>query len=261
MTSLLNYDASQLMAFIVVLIRTSGIVGTAPIFGHASVPIQLKVVLAFALALILHPFVPSISVFPSQIHHYLILVATELIIGMVLGFVGQFLFAAVELAGSMIGMQMGLSMANVLDPATQRQVPLLGQYEVIFATIIFIAMDAHHAVIQALVKSYEWIPPGGAHLQEPLYDKILDLSANIFSIGFQLGSPIIIALFFANFILGLVNRAVPQFQVFVVGFPLMLLMGLTLLMVGTPFLFEAIYFLFSQFEGQLHELLKLLGPS
>ena len=126
MANLLNYDASQLLAFILVLVRVSGIILTAPVFGSSSTPPQIKVVLSLMLALILYPFIPNITVFPDRPDHYILLISSELLIGAVLGIIGRFLFGAVEFAGTVIGFQMGLAMANVLDPQSQEQISLVG---------------------------------------------------------------------------------------------------------------------------------------
>ena len=153
MANLLNYDAGQLLAFILVLVRVSGIIATAPIFGSSVTPPQVKIVLSLMLALILYPFIPPIQVFPDRPDHYVILIASELLIGLVLGMIGQFLFAAVEFAGEVIGFQMGLGMAIIFDPQSQAQGSLVGRLESTTATLIFLAMDGHLIVIQALVRS------------------------------------------------------------------------------------------------------------
>ncbi|MGK5092612.1 flagellar biosynthetic protein FliR [Deltaproteobacteria bacterium TL4] len=257
MTNLLNYDAASLMSFIVVLIRVASIVGTAPILGNTNIPLQLKIALSFILALIVHPFIPSIQVYPSQMHHYLILVGSELLIGAVLGYVGKLLFASVEFAGSLISVQMGMGMANVIDPTSRQQVSLIAQFENFIALMIFLAMDAHHIIIQAIVQSYTLVPPGLSHLGQELIQEIIRLSAGIFIIGFQLGAPLITALFLANIILGLLSRSVPQIQIFVVGFPLTLFLGLVFLMIGTPFFVQAVRVMFEMFDNQVLNVLRL----
>ena len=131
MANLLNYDASQMLAFFLVLVRVSGIVATAPIFGSSVIPPQVKIVLSLMLALILYPFIPTIVVFPSRPDHYIFLIASELLIGVVLGLIGRFLFAAVVFAGTVIGFQMGLSMANVLDPQSHEQISLVRRFETV----------------------------------------------------------------------------------------------------------------------------------
>jgi len=258
MANLLNYDATMLMVFLLALIRVGGIISTAPVFGDANVPAQLKIILAFILALIIHPFIPPIQVFPTQIHHYLLLVGSELLIGMVLGYIGKMLFAAVELGGSLISVQMGLGMANVVDPSSQEQVSLIAQFESILATMIFLIMDAHHIVLHGLVRSYQLIPPGNAVLGSEVMQEIVRLSSGIFVVGFQLGAPLIVSLLLANLILGLLSRSVPQIQVFVVGFPLTLFLGFAFLLIGIPVFIQAVRILFEMFDNQIFQVLELL---
>ena len=259
MANLLNYDASQLMAFILVLVRVSAIILTAPVFGSSSTPPQIKVVLSLVLALILYPFVPSFAVFPDRPDHYILLVASEILIGVVLGIIGRFLFAAVEFAGTVIGFQMGLAMANVLDPQSQEQVSLVGRFESTTATLIFLAMDGHLIFIQAMVRSYKIIPPGGANINQPLVDKLTELSASVFVIGLQIGAPLIVALFLANAVIGLLARSVPQIQIFIVGFPLTIMLGLLFMLFGMPFFAQAVHKMFEMLDTQIFDALKLLG--
>ena len=259
MANLLSYDASQLLAFILVLVRVGGIISTAPVFGSSNVPPQIKVVLILILALILYPFIPRITIFPDRPDHYIILISSELLIGFILGMIARFLFGAVEFAGTIIGFQMGLGMAIVFDPQSQEQISLVGRFENITATLIFLAMDGHLIVLQALVRSYSVLPPGGASIGKPLVEKITDLSASVFVIGLQIGAPLIVALFLANAVIGLLARSVPQIQVFVVGFPLTLLLGFLFLFFGMPFFAQAVHQMFEMLDTQFFHAIKLLG--
>ena len=259
MANLLSYDASQLLAFILVLVRVSGIIATAPVFGSSNVPPQIKVVLSLMLALILYPFIPLITVYPDRPDHYIMLIASEMLIGLVLGIIARFLFAAVEFAGTVIGFQMGLGMAMVFDPQSQEQISIVGKFENITATLIFLAMDGHLIVLQALVRSYSVLPPGGASISGPLVENLTELSASVFVIGLQIGAPLIVALFLANAIVGLLARSVPQIQVFVVGFPLTLMLGFLFLFFGMPFFAQAVHQMFEKLDTQYFEAINLLG--
>ena len=259
MANLLSYDASQLLAFILVLVRVSGIIATAPVFGSSNIPPQIKVVLSLMLALILYPFIPLITVYPDRPDHYIMLIASEMLIGLVLGIIARFLFAAVEFAGSVIGFQIGLSMAMVFDPQSQEQISIVGKFENITATLIFLAMDGHLIVLQALVRSYSVLPPGGASISRPLVENLTELSASVFVIGLQIGAPLIVALFLANAVVGLLARSVPQIQVFVVGFPLTLMLGFLFLFFGMPFFAQAVHQMFEKLDTQYFEAINLLG--
>ena len=259
MANLLSYDASQLLAFILVLVRVSGIISTAPVFGSSNIPPQIKVVLSLMLALILYPFIPLITVYPDRPDHYIMLIASEMLIGLVLGIIARFLFGAVEFAGTVIGFQMGLGMAMVFDPQSQEQISLVGRFENATATLIFLAMDGHLIVLQALVRSYSVLPPGGASISRPLVENLTELSASVFVIGLQIGAPLIVALFLANAVVGLLARSVPQIQVFVVGFPLTLMLGFLFLFFGMPFFAQAVHQMFEKLDTQYFEAIKLLG--
>ena len=259
MANLLNYDASQLLAFILVLVRVLGIISTSPVFGSSVTPPQIKIVLSLILALILYPFIPYINSSSIRLDDYIFLITSELLIGLILGLVGRFLFAAVEFAGTVIGFQMGLSMANVLDPQSQEQISLVGRFETVAATLIFLAIDGHLIIIQALVKSYSILPIGNASISEPLVNKLTELSASVFVIGLQIGAPLIVALFLANTIIGLLSRSVPQIQVFVVGFPLTLFLGFLFLFLGMPFYSQAVNQMFQMLDLQLFDSIKLLN--
>ena len=259
MANLLSYDASQLLAFILVLVRVSGIISTAPVFGSSNIPPQIKVVLSLILALILYPFIPLITVYPDRPDHYIMLIASELLIGLVLGIIARFLFGAVEFAGTVIGFQMGLGMAIVFDPQSQEQISLVGRFENATATLIFLAMDGHLIVLQALVRSYSVLPLGGASISRPLVENLTELSASVFVIGLQIGAPLIVALFLANAVVGLLARSVPQIQVFVVGFPLTLMLGFLFLFFGMPFFAQAVHQMFEKLDTQFFEAIKVLG--
>ena len=258
MANLLNYDASQLLAFLLVLIRIGGIVITAPIFGSSNIPAQIKIVIILIFSLVLHPFLPDPEVLPNQTHHFLLLVASELLIGLVLGMIGKLLFAAVEFAGAMTGFQMGLSIANVFDPATMQQVSLVSRLESLVASLVFLSLDGPALVVQAMVRSYQLLPVGQANMSDGLAGELIRLSSGIFSIGFQLGAPLIVALLITNLILGLLSRSVPQIQIFVVGFPLTLMLGFLFLFFGMPFLIQAIRSMFGLFDDQMLDALQLM---
>jgi len=244
MANLLSYDASQLLVFLLVLIRVGGVLTTAPIFGSSNIPSQIKIVVILVFSLILNPFLPSPTVLPEQIHHFLMLVFSELLIGVTLGLIGKILFAAVEFAGAMTGFQMRLSIANVFDPASMQQISLLSKLETLIASLVFLSLDGPALVVQTMVRSYQLM---------------IQLSSGIFSIGFQLGAPLIIALLITNLILGLLSRSVPQIQIFVVGFPLTLMMGFIFLLLGMPFMIQAIRIMFGLYDDQMLDAIQMLS--
>ena len=258
MANLLNYDASQLLGFILVLIRVWGILVASPVLGDATVPQQVKAAMAFVLALVFHPILPNYPISYQNIGFYLILVAQELLIGIALGMIGKVLFAAVRAAGEIVGFQMGLSMAGVFDPQTQQQNTLISEIQYIFAVLAFLLADGHHVFIQAIVESYRLLPPGTSQLSAPLTQEMINLTAGIFTLGFQIGAPLIISLFIVNMILGFIARAVPQMNVFVVGSPLTILIGLAFIATSLPVFIITLGTLFEMLDNQVFNILNLL---
>ena len=135
-----------------------------------------------------------------------------------MGLVGRFMFAAIEFAGTVVGFQMGLSMANMFDPMSQQQISMLARFETAVAMLVFLVMDLHLVIVQAMVRSYSLLPPGGAAMSNDLAREILSLSASVFAIGLQIGAPLIVALFLSNMIIGLLARIGPPDTDFCGGF-------------------------------------------
>ena len=169
MADLFNYDAGELLIFILVLVRISGIIATAPMLGSNNIPVQIKAVLILILGLIIQPFIDFPRVLPNQPSEYVLLIFSELLIGLVMGLVGRFMFAAIEFAGTVVGFQMGLSMANMFDPMSQQQISMLARFETAVAMLVFLVMDLHLVIVQAMVRSYSLLPPGGAGTQSFLF--------------------------------------------------------------------------------------------
>ena len=250
MPNLLAFDPAQILGFVVILARVSGLFVSAPILGDGNIPPQLKAAFAFVLSLVFYPVLsaPNIGANPNIVSVAL-LVGREAAVGLLIGFSARLLFAGISLAGEVIGFQMGLGIANVFDPTSDTQVPLIGQIQITFALLLFVVLDGHHLLIRALVMSYRAIPVGGLDLSQPLFDHMVRMAGGMFVVGLQIGAPLIVAMMAANFSIGLIARSVPQVNVFVVGFPFTIALGLLLLALGFPFFIEAVTALHSQLEG------------
>lgn len=252
MPNLLAFDPAQFLGFVVILARISGLFVSAPVLGHALVPPQVKAGFAFILSLIFYPVVaaPHVGANPNVVQIAVLLVR-EFGVGALIGFTARLLFTGITLAGEVIGFQMGLGIANVFDPSSDTQIPLIGQIKITFALLLFVILDGHHLMIRALVMSYRDIGPGAFTLTRPLLDHFIGLAGRIFVVGLQVGAPLIVAMMAANFSIGLIARSVPQVNVFIVGFPFTIALGILLLALGFPFFIEAVHALHNQLEGLL----------
>ena len=159
-----DFAIQQVWQFVVVLVRTAVILSALPLLGGRIVPKRIKIGLAAAISVILTPVV-TFSLPPNWLEpgHLVMALAAEIFVGLVLGFAMRLVMAAVELAGNVLGFQVGFAMANVLDPVSQVQTPVFGQLMTVLATLLYFQVDGHLLVLLALGSSFQLIPPFGAH--------------------------------------------------------------------------------------------------
>ncbi len=235
MTLFNNFDIASFIGFLMVLVRMSALLMTMPVFGSRNIPTQARIGLIAVTSYIvftvtdLPPIDLSMSVFKLAV-----MLSGELAIGMIIGFATQLIFTAVQVAGQMIGFQMGFAIVNVMDPATNSQVSITAQFQNIVALLIFLAINGHHWLIFSAAKSFSLIPVFGFAPQAELVEMMLLLTKNVFITAVKLGAPIMATLLFLNVGLGLVARTVPQINIFIVGFPLQIGMGLFMLGATLP---------------------------
>ena len=204
---------------------------TLPVFDSRSIPHLLKLALALAVSLILFPMLDLNPVpLAGSIYTLAIGAAGEIMLGLVIGFSVKLIFAGIQLAGQMAGYQMGLAIANVMDPAQSQQTLLLAQFNNLVALLIFLTINAHFWFIRALTHSYRMIPPLNAHFGGSLMEYLIEMSGKMFVIAIQVGAPIIAALLVTSVVFGLMARTVPQMNVFIVAMPLKI--GVGLLFIG-----------------------------
>jgi flagellar biosynthetic protein FliR len=259
MPSLLQFDPNLFLGFVLIFARMSGLMVAAPIFGEATVPPQVRAGLALLISLVFYPIVaaPKLGADP-QLFQIVHLVIVETGVGLLIGFSARLLLSGIELAGEVAGFQMGLGLVNVIDPTFQNQVSLVAQTMTLFATLILVVMDGHHLFIQALASSYTLVPAGTAVLSQNTFQSFTMLTGQLFVIGLKVGAPLVVSLLAANFAMGLMARSVPQMNVFVVGFPFTIGLGLVFLVLGFPYFVQSVADIFHDLDkilmGQLQGL-------
>ncbi|CAN5431618.1 flagellar biosynthetic protein FliR [soil metagenome] len=245
------------LVFLVVLARVGGMVSFAPFWSHKAATAKIRAVIAGAMALALTPVLMSqIVTPPSDVSSLTLILAGELVIGMIFGFVGKIIFSSFELAAHLLASQMGFSLAGTIDPSTQAQTTAFGTIAQMLGLMVLLATDGHHWFLAATVKSFSTTAPGSFTFTPQLIEIILRLSANAIVVGVTLAAPAIIVLLAVEFALEFFGRTAPQFQVFILGFPLKIGVGLSL--VGT-----SLFFLPSTMRdvlsGIYHSLVQVLG--
>jgi flagellar biosynthetic protein FliR len=243
--------------FLFTLIRTSSILMVAPIFGAINVPGRVKMGFVIVLTLLLVPLIAPVPM-PGSMLALVLAIASEVFVGAAIGLVIKFIFTGIEFAGQFASFEMGLSMASVYDPVSASQVTVIGRLMSILTVLIFLSFDGHLMMIIALQKSFELVPPYGFSFSAPFADTLLRFSGDIFVIGAKLAAPIIAILTFVNIGNGLLAKVVPQLNVFVVGFAVMIIVGFCMLTLMLPFFIEAITGLLEGMWNNVYEIIRVM---
>jgi flagellar biosynthetic protein FliR len=244
------------LPFLLVLARLSGLALAAPIFGHVLVPMRVRAGFVGVLALALAPTVGTPPVAPASAWGLAGLVAVEAAVGALIGFVAQLVFAGIQLGGQVAGLQVGFGIASLIDPSSQATSTVVAQWEQLAALLLFLVLDVHHVLLRALIDSFRMAPIGQAAISGDVLRGIVAEASGVFAVGVRIAAPVLIVLLLVNGALGVLARTIPQLNVFAVGFPVNVGVGLVVLGASLPFTAR---FLASRFDGLGDTLGALLG--
>ena len=234
--------------FLFVLLRVGALIMFFPILGSPQVPGRIKVGLIIFVSIAVFPVVRATPMHdPKGLFELVVSLFSEITIGLAVAYTARLFFTAVQIAGTVVDFQMGFGVVNVIDPQTETQVSVTAQFQNILAILFFLALDAHHIIIGAIVESFFLINPFQINFSTFTPEIILLLFKATFVTAVKIAAPIMAILFFISVGLGLVARTVPQMNVFIVGFPLQI--GVGLFMVGLSMSFFSIVV-----QGQIEQL-------
>lgn len=225
-TNLLNWTLDNILVVVIILIRVGPLLFFMPVFGSKSVPTQAKIMLSLMVALVLASSINvSAQQMPTTSLGFLLFAVSEVIFAAILAFFSRLIFASIQLAGQMVGIQMGMGMAGVMDPQFGTQVSLVGQFWNIIAFLIFLAVDGHHIFFRTIVESYNWVAPGTLHLSTATYNGIIRGISHMFILAVKIMAPASAAVFFAHVGMGIIAKTVPQVPILIVGMPVNIVLG------------------------------------
>jgi flagellar biosynthetic protein FliR len=241
---------TQVQGFLLIMMRVSPILFMMPLFNARNLPNLLKVSLALTVSLVLWPVAPlDASLFPADPCGFMFLLISELMIGLLLGLSVQLVFGGLQLAGELMGVQMGLSMASIVDPQSGGNSTVIAQFHYLLGLLIFLSIDGHHWFFRALIRSFQLLSPGEFVPKAGLYRHLLGLSGRMFLIALQIAAPVMAILFFIQVALGILARAVPQVNILMSSFPLTISLGLVFLGLSLDLLWPYLKNLFEE-SGQ-----------
>ena len=213
---------------------------SAPIFSHRSVPVTIRISLALLVTILVAPTLPPTALVSPFSAPGVLLIIQQILIGVAIGFIMQIVFAAAELAGELIGLQMGLSFATFVDSTNSDQVPIVGSFLSLTMMLLFLALNGHLMLIAGLVDTFATFPIDGSKSAGALDARLIALAGReMFSLGVTLALPVIGAMLLANIALGVLTRTAPQLNLFAVGFPVTLATGIAMLALALPFIVPA----------------------
>ena len=232
----------------------------SPIFGHKNIPVIAKIGLAAIISLVLLPIIPVPDIsFSAGLGTIFTIVAKEIVTGLLIGFTAMVLFMGIQMSGHIMGFQMGFIIAQVIDPSSGQKVSILGQLQLILAILIFLAIDGHHLLINAISESFSVIPLGQQVFSGASAEFLIRICVDIFAIALKIGAPMIITLFLTDVALGIIARTVPQMNVFIVGFPLKISTGFLTLAAAYPFISYVLTKLMHNMDKDLSNLIYALS--
>jgi len=245
--------------FLLILVRISGFMVAAPIFSLRNIPMRVKTLLAIAIALVVFHVVPYREVTYSTVIEYALVVISEMLAGVIMGFMANVAYYILSFAGQIIDQEIGFSMVNQFDPITSTQVTVTGNLYTYAVMLMVIITDMHHYLIRALTDSFQVIPVGGVVLDFNLYEVMKRFMVDYFVLGFRIVLPIFASMLVVNTILAILARVAPQMNMFVIGLQLKVFVGLLVLVLMVMMITGVADLIFQEMISMLRDTLPYLG--
>jgi len=237
-TAAMNITGTELTSWLASVIwpfmRIGAMFAAVPIFSARSVPVRIRVLLSFFIAWILVPVIPRPPVIDLISAEAVLISVNQVLIGLAMGFILQMVFSAFVIAGQSIAMAMGLGFASMIDPQNGVQVPVVSQAFLIMVTLVFLALNGHILLIEVLAESFQRLPVGPLVISHDGLWQLVSWGSNMFVGGMLVALPAVAALLLVNLAFGVTSRAAPQLNIFAVGFPVMIMVGMAFIILTLP---------------------------
>ncbi|HEY9842436.1 MAG TPA: flagellar biosynthetic protein FliR [Candidatus Obscuribacterales bacterium] len=247
--------SNQLPALGLVVLRSSGLFFSAPLFGQSRIPMIVRAMFALAIGVLVFPFLKlAPGQVPNNVINWMIAAGLEVTVGVIYGWGATLVFEGMVLAGQLIGLQMGFGQANVLNPESQTQRPLLSEIYFILALMVFFSFNGHHFFILAFEKSFDAVPLAQFAFSARTLEQLMTLFSQVFLIALVIAAPMCGVLTFIDIVLGLIARTAPQMNVLIISFSIKIYIGLLTLLISLSFTLQ---FLRDTLPALLEQLLRL----
>ena len=258
MTAVVNITGAELTHWLASLLwpfmRIGAMFTAMPVFSARSVPVRTRVLLAFLMAWLLVPVIPAPPIMDLISAEAVLIGVYQVLIGVAMGFILQMVFSAFIIAGQAIAMTMGLGFASIVDPQNGVQVPVVSQAILIMVTLVFLALNGHLLLIELLANSFQRLPVGPLVISPDSLWQLVSWGSNMFVGAMLVALPAVAALLLVNLAFGVTSRAAPQLNIFAVGFPAMIIVGLVFLILTLPSITDHLSRLMLQAVGLINRI-------
>lgn len=255
---MINYEVAlgQFELFVLILIRLASFVYAAPFFNTANVPRKFKVGFAIALSVIVYTIHPDMSVEYDNMIDYCIIALQEVIVGVILGVASFFCVQIIQFSGKIIDMDIGISMAQIMDPTTKVQVGIMGNFYYYMLMLLLIISGLHQYLVAAIIETYNVIPIGGINVSGSIYTTVINFMSDYFVIGFRIELPVFAATLLLNCVLAIIARVAPQMNMFVVGMQLKIFVGIFVIFFTIVMLPSVSTFIYNEIQTIMASLVR-----
>jgi flagellar biosynthetic protein FliR len=253
------YQTDLLLSFVLVFFRVTGIIFSAPMFSSQLIPSNVRILVALVLSIVVYSTIEPIGLTNASPLLLILLILKEVLLGVVTGMMAQLLFTGVQIAGEIAGFQMGFSMVNSFDPSMNMQLSIISQYKNIAMLLFFVALGGHLLVIGAMAQSFKLVPLGVFVFEPEGFLYIVKMLSASFRTALQIVAPIFVTMLCTHMVMGILGRLVPQLNLMIVGFPLQIGVGLTILSLTLNYFYIAFEKLLHEYFMRIATLFQLFG--
>lgn len=258
--SLYELIQNNINIFMLIAIRVSGIFIISPFLGSNNIPISVRAAASIVISMAIFPMLSAGVILepPSSLPFFVMALGSELFIGWLIGFVAYLVLTAVHMAGRILDTQVGFGVVSMLDPTSGQQVPIIGLFKYNLAMLVFLATNSHHILLSGLFESFQLVPMLGANINGNIVELIVDFTFAIFVTGLKISFPVLAGILLADVALGVLARTMPQMNIFVVGIPMKIAVGLFVLSFSLPFYILFLDVAFNEIYGNIYIVLRAL---
>jgi flagellar biosynthesis protein FliR len=239
MTEVYRFSEPQMLMFFLVLVRVSSFIVSWPVFGVETVSAHIKVLFSLTLALMIFPTLHFTAEQYAVVGPSIIMMAVkEAVIGLMMGFLARFFFFAFQICGELVSLSMGLSSAQMFNPALGGQTSAIEQFYLAFAVLFYLAVNGHHFLLMGMVDSFRVVPISAQLINTHEFANVSLFVRDVIEIGLKFSAPVLVSILVVNLVLGIIGRTVPQMNVLVTSFPINILIGFVVISLTLPLMMD-----------------------